>query len=532
MKLRTVQFALVAMTIVITSRSVWAVEPDAPQTLITQEEAIMLGVQMKLRALPETKEFGESADRSALSDYYATRARSTLWVDSNGLTDRAKKLVEEISKGNSWGLDVSQFDLPSRSISADGKAKLIDDELRVSLAVLKYARHARGGRMDPKELSLDIDRVPPLEDPRTVLTNLLQSPNPVAYLRNLHPKHTQFERLRTAYIRALQDERGSTSKTVDFAKTDKKPVRKPRARSTQQLSKRLLYNMEMWRWMPRQLGTRYIRANVPEYMIRVVDGDQVVHEERMVVGKVKNKTPMFSDEMETIVFHPFWGVPNSIKVKELLPGLVRGSNVLEKQGLKIKYRGREINPRSVDWRTTDIRRYDVYQPPSSRNALGIVKFLFPNRHAIYFHDTPSKQLFKRKTRAYSHGCMRVRDPLKLAEVLLGPDKGWGRSKINALVRSGPKNNQISLGKKVPVHITYFTASIDDRGRLSLFKDIYGHEKRIQMGLDGKAHLIAKPKRDLSVARRRVISTVTSNVNTNVARRSPRDQSWRRQVWGN
>ncbi len=248
----------------------------------------------------------------------------------------------------------------------------------------------------------------------------------------------------------------------------------------------------------------------------------------MVVGKVQNKTPMFSDEMETIVFHPFWNVPNSIKVKELLPSLVRGGSALEKQGLKIKLGGRDINPRSIDWSTTDIRKFHVFQPPSRRNALGIVKFMFPNRHAIYFHDTPSKQLFKKKRRAFSHGCMRVRDPLKLAEVLLGSDKGWGRSKINALVSSGPKNNQIALSEKIPVHIAYFTASIDDRGKLSLFKDIYGHEKRLQMGLDGRAHLIIKRKRNLSVARSRVISAVTSNV----ASRPSRDRSWRRRAFGN
>jgi len=494
------------------ANAAWAVEPDAPQTLITHEEAVVLGMQLRIRKLPKATEYGENSDRDALADYYTKYARSALWVDSNGLTDRAKKLLDEISKGSSWGLDVSRFDLPSHSSSAAGDTKLIDDELRVGLAVLKYARHARGGRMDPKNLSLDFDRKPPLEDPSTVLTNVLQAADPVTYLRSLHPNHPQFKRLRKAYVTALRDERGALSG------------------SKRKLSDRLLHNMEMWRWMPRELGTRYVVANIPEYKIRVMHEDRIVHEERIVVGKVQNKTPMFSDQMETIVFHPFWNVPNSIKVKELLPSLMRGGSSFQKQGLRIKLGGREINPRSIDWSKTDIRKYHVYQPPSRRNALGIVKFMFPNKHAIYFHDTPSKQLFKKKSRAYSHGCMRVRNPLKLAEVLLGPDKGWGRRKINALVSGGPKNNQIALSTKIPVHITYFTASIDDRGRLSLFKDVYGHEKRIQMGLDGKAHLIVKQKRDLNVARRRVISTVASNVN--VANRPSSDQSWRRQVLGN
>lgn len=528
MKLRRLQAALGAAAWAVAANSALAVEPDAPEKLITQEEAIVLGVQLRIRSLPKSNEHGADADRAALADYYAKHVRSALWVNSNGLTDRAKELIKEISNGSSWGLDVSRFDLPSRSTRTGGKAKLIDVELRLGLAILKYARHARGGRMDPKELSLDIDRKPPLEEPSKVLTSLLRSADPVAYLRNLHPNHPQFERLRNAYVKALQEERGSVTKPIELDDPNKKRVRKDRSRSKRKLSKRLLYNMEMWRWMPRELGTRYVVANIPEYKIRVLHGDRIVHEERMVVGKVQNKTPMFSDEMETIVFHPFWNVPNSIKVKELLPSLVRGGSALEKQGLKIKLGGRDINPRSIDWSTTDIRKFHVFQPPSRRNALGIVKFMFPNRHAIYFHDTPSKQLFKKKRRAFSHGCMRVRDPLKLAEVLLGSDKGWGRSKINALVSSGPKNNQIALSEKIPVHITYFTASIDDRGKLSLFKDIYGHEKRLQMGLDGRAHLIVKRKRNLSVARSRVISAVTSNI----ASRPSRDRSWRRRAFGN
>ena len=132
-----------------------------------------------------------------------------------------------------------------------------------------------------------------------------------------------------------------------------------------------------------------------------MNGDRVVHSERMIVGKTKHKTPIFSDEMETVVFRPFWNVPNSIKVKELLPKLLRGGT-LRRQNLKLALGKREINPASVNWATTDIRRYHVFQPPGRRNALGQVKFLFPNKHAVYFHDTPTKRLFKRQARAFSH----------------------------------------------------------------------------------------------------------------------------------
>lgn len=530
MKFRNLPFAMGTIAIIGSTTTASAIEPDAPVALITREEAIVFNMNRRIDRLPRPKEYGEKADRRALIAYYAERRRSPLWVDGDGLTDRAKRAIDEIAKAGSWGLDVSRFDLPDGS-TPTGARSLIEDELRLSVAALRYARHARGGRMDPKQLSLDIDRRPPLESPLTVLTSLATSSDPASYLRSLHPNHTQFIKLRNAYVRALQEEANGESDITGGAESEtRKSKRSRRSNSARQRAKRLLYNMEMWRWMPRDLGSRYVIANIPEYRIRVMNGDRIVHEERMVVGKVQNKTPMFSDEMETVVFHPFWNVPNSIKVKELLPGLVKGSGIMEKQGLKIKFRGQDINPRSINWSTTDIRNYHVYQPPSRRNALGVVKFLFPNKHAIYFHDTPSKHLFKRKSRAYSHGCMRVRNPLKLAQVLLGPDKGWTGRRIRSLVNDGPKNNQIALNNKVPVHIVYFTARIDAKGQLSLFKDVYGHEERIQMGLDGKAHLIVKPKRDLDEARRKVVSSVASNVAA--ASRPPRDQSWRRRVFGN
>src|SRR5690606_26089288 len=163
---------------------------------------------------------------------------------------------------------------------------------------------------------------------------------------------------------------------------------------------------------------------------------ETIHSERLIVGKPDTQTPIFSDEMETIVFHPFWGLPNSIKVKEILPGLIRGTNVLARNDLRIQYRGRDINPASVDWRRTDIRNFHVYQPPSERNVPAVVKFLFPNKRPVYMHDTPTKHLFNSSRRMFSHGCLRVRAPLKFAELLLSQDKGWDRARVDWLVKRG------------------------------------------------------------------------------------------------
>ena len=187
-------------------------------------------------------------------------------------------------------------------------------------------------------------------------------------------------------------------------------------------------------------------------------------------------------------------MPESIKKNEILPNLARGNiGVLERQNLRVSYRGRDINPATVDWTKADMRKFHVYQPPGASNALGIVKFRFPNKHDVYMHDTPSKSLFNATVRAFSHGCMRVRDPLKLAELVLAEDRGWTASRVTAAVRSGPKDNQINLTAKVPVHMTYFTAWVDDDGTSEAFGDIYGHESRIALGIAGKSHLIKQER---------------------------------------
>ncbi|MFY0610655.1 MAG: L,D-transpeptidase family protein, partial [Hyphomicrobiaceae bacterium] len=156
-------------------------------------------------------------------------------------------------------------------------------------------------------------------------------------------------------------------------------------------------------------------------------------------------------------------------------------------------------------------------------------FMFPNKHAVYFHDTPSKYLFKKKYRAYSHGCMRVRDPMKMAAVLFGEDRGWTQAKIDELAKSGVNNRQIRLNKKIPVHVTYFTARANQDGEIELVNDVYGHEKLIQKGFDGRAHTIVKPNRSLDKYLRDRVGR--SEVATNRVRRQ-RSREWMRNIWNN
>ena len=194
---------------------------------------------------------------------------------------------------------------------------------------------------------------------------------------------------------------------------------------------RLAVNMEKWRWMPDDLGAIYVWDAVPEQVTRVFRDNQKVLEEKIIVGKPQNATPIFSADMLFVIFHPEWGVPDGIKSNELAPQMRRAaaassgwfssgdgaSSVLRAHGLRVSYNGSPVNPDSIDWNSADVRRFSFTQPAGPKNVLGNVKFRFPNKHDVYMHDTPERQLFNGPSRAFSHGCMRVQNPLHLAEVL-------------------------------------------------------------------------------------------------------------------
>lgn len=520
-----------------------AVEPQAPEKLITAEEAVLIAIRSRLTNAkvakrPTQTEKGAAIDRAGLAKFYATlgeqadqgaEAGRPLWVNGTGLTEQARAALREVNNSAEWGFSPDHFDMPEHAFNgteALSSRALVQLEMKTSLTILKYARFARGGRMDPTDLSLDIDRKSPLLPANEVLRGAHQAADVGAFLQGLHPKHDQFVKLRAAYLKALEDEADGIATIADEGAGNGKKRRKSRNRTL--LSKRLLYNMEMWRWMPEDLGNVYVMPNIPEYRIRVIKNGRIIHSERIVTGKVANKTPVFSDELETIVFRPNWGIPNSIKVKEILPKILGGKGI-ERQGFRVQSAGRDIDPRTVNWSRVDIRNYHIYQPPGRRNALGLVKFLFPNKHAVYFHDTPSKYLFKKKKRAYSHGCMRVRDPMKMAAVIFGEDRGWGQAKINEIAKSGVDNRQIRLNKKIPVHVTYFTARANQDGEIELVNDVYGHEKLIQKGFDGRAHTIVKPNRSLDKYLRDRIGR--SEVADNRSRRK-RSRAWMRNIWDN
>jgi murein L,D-transpeptidase YcbB/YkuD len=234
--------------------------------------------------------------------------------------------------------------------------------------------------------------------------------------------------------------------------------------------------------MPEDLGDYYVRVNIPNFNLDIYKNGKVFYTTRIVVGKPTNQTPIFSDEIEHVIVNPTWNVPASIATKEMLPQLQANPAALNGYQVfaNIGGRFRVVNPYSIDWRNVDMRKIQIKQPPGERNALGSVKFMFPNPYAVYLHDTPSKSLFQRDYRAYSHGCMRVMDPWSFADALLTYDPNVNASAIQKLV-GGPER-QINLTRHIPVHITYFTAWVDDDGKLQVRGDVYGHDRRMEKAL--------------------------------------------------
>jgi murein L,D-transpeptidase YcbB/YkuD len=340
------------------------------------------------------------------------------------------------------------------------------------LAILKYARFARGGRVKPSELSNLLDQAPPLREPAKVLAEVTSAVSPEAYLRSLHPRHEQFQRLHQALLEARAG--ASRGKPVNNAKIQ-----------------RILINMERWRWMPEDLGTLYVWNNVPEFILHVVKDGKVIHSDKILVGKLDYATPIFSANMQTIVFNPEWTVPETIVRENLLPNLRHGgwfggsTAILREHGLQVNYDGRRVDPSSINWNSVNIARVSFTQPPGPDNVLGKLKFLFPNKHVVYMHDTIKRELFNQPMRAEGHNCIRVADPPKLAALLLAEDKGYELSKIEDLLAHG-NNTAVRLDHPVPVHITYFTALVDDSGNLVTFADVYGLDKKISAVLLGKS----------------------------------------------
>lgn len=441
-------------------------------------------LKARLDLIPDTGSDEEKNERAALIAFYGARGYQALWTDDKGFTADANAVVQVFGAAGEWGLEPADFVAPKIAAPEADAGHLSPEaqaaaEVEQSLAVLKYARYARGGRiMNPAaDLNSNLDRKPQLIAPAKVLDGLAAASDKSAYLTGTHPQHPQFQRLKEKYVEALA--KGAKGK--------------PNA-----LAKRIQANMEMWRWMHDDLGDMYLMANVPSYMIEIVKGGQTIHTERIVVGEIGKQTSIFTRSLKNIVFNPMWRVPESIKVHELWPSLRRGGGLMRQYGLEVETKdGRRLDWRTMDWNKLDIRDYEVVQPAGRKSVMGYVKFSFPSQHTIFMHDTPDKWMFNSKQRTLSHGCLRLRNPLRVAEIILAEDRGWDAAKVQDLAKNGPMNNEIVMEKRIRMHLAYFTAWVDDSGALKTYSDIYGHEKRVTQALEGNWTKISKGRDHLA-----------------------------------
>ncbi|MGH6866859.1 MAG: L,D-transpeptidase family protein [Methyloceanibacter sp.] len=535
-----------------------AAEPDGPAELIGRIEAVRIAIQGRIEsksgsdtaAQVALAEYYSVPDRQPLwVDENGLTARGKAVMAEIAKADEYGLRTADYTLPSSDGFD---------GTGSGATDWLADAEVQISRATLGYAKDARGGRLNPQHLSKNLDPVLASPNPSEVLGSISFRADPAAYLRSFQPDHPQFEALRQALLEARGGKVKETPKpdvvvipegpALKFGVEDPQValLRKrldvavqsganenlfdkdvleavkrfqlaqggradgvvgpgtrrmlngqaaPQQIGGQAKINSLLVNMERWRWLPRDLGPFYVTVNIPEFMLRVVEDRKPIHETRVVTGKPDKQTPVFSDEMEEIVFNPYWNVPNSIKTEEIAPYLRAGggffgggwdTSVLRRHNLRIRgYNGRDIDPDMVDWGRTDIRRYELYQPPGPGNVLGTMKFVFPNKHDVYMHDTTQKYLFAQNVRAESHGCMRVQHPDQVASILLKHDQGWSLARVASAIQ-GRDDNHIALNQRIPVYITYFTAKVNDDGSVSTYRDLYGHDARMIAALNGNA----------------------------------------------
>jgi len=291
--------------------------------------AVIERIRSKLKD-PNLRSKNDPADLAALEAFYGNSSAAPLWITDMGLSAKGQSALFEIENADDWGLDAAAFELPPAFDLPGGPNEEAATEIRLDLAILKYARFARGGRLKPRELSAVFDQAPPLQDPKKVLVEITVASSPNGYLQSLHPKHEQFVRLREALLRM----RGGEDSDGVKAQGNQADIRQ-----------RIIMNMERWRWMPAELGPLYVWSNTPEFMLYVVKDGKAIFADKTQVGTATDPTPVFSAEMSTIVFNPEWTAPPSVLVKSLLPRLRKGNySILDKYAFSSKLSGQPSEP--------------------------------------------------------------------------------------------------------------------------------------------------------------------------------------------
>jgi L,D-transpeptidase YcbB len=471
--------------------------------------------------------FDRKAERASVEKFYVARDYAPIWTQGGKLTGSGKGVMSRLKDAASDGLNAADYPVPDFAAATTADA-LADAELKLTASMLDYARHAQSGRMHWSQVSGDIQYPEHPTDPAEVLANVTSAKDASVALDSYNPPHKLYLALKKklAELRGqgdgpmvqiadgpalkytpartknqpaieVEDERvpqlraklglensGDTRYDAKVAEAVRKFQATAELKPTGVLDDRtikainspkrdrqidtIVVNMERWRWLPRDLGSpaignAYVILNIPDYTLKVMQNGAQVWTTRVVTGQPGiHATPLLTETMKFITVNPTWNVPPSIIYNEYLPALQQDPSVLERMGLKLEHN-----------RDGSIH---ISQPPGERNALGRIRFNFPNKFLVYQHDTPDKQLFAKEDRAFSHGCMRVQNPDQYASVLLNitePNAHYTADKIRGMY--GHSEIDLKFPTPIPVNITYQTAFVDDDGNLQLRKDVYGRD---------------------------------------------------------
>ena len=474
-------------------------------------------------------------ERAQIEAFYSSRNFAPLWIGNGAANDRAKAAIAYLARVDADGLEPADYPVPVFKDGLDTDA-LTEAELRLTQTVLTYARHALQGRVHYTRVAADIDFELAKFDPAEVLGKIADAKDITATLDSFEPQQPGYKALKaklaetrtskpsgvkripsgpvlklgkdkkgnaivmddqrvpllrerlsiegdatsTAYDKAVADAVATFQKShglpangqLTAATVD--AINGPRRDNDAEI---ISINMERWRWLPRELGRTYVMVNVPDFSLRLVDNGKLYWSTRIVAGKPSQATPMTSAEMKFITVNPTWNVPPSIIKNEYLPALQQDPDALNRIGLKVVH-----NPDGT------VR---IYQPPGDRNALGRIRFNFPNKFLVYQHDTPDKNLFAHDRRAYSHGCMRVQDPLMYGEKILSlvlPEEHYTQERLRRMFGGAEVN--INFPRNIPVHLTYQTAFVNDAGNLVIRDDVYGRDAKMLAILKGAERKVA------------------------------------------
>lgn len=254
--------------------------------------------------------------------------------------------------------------------------------------------------------------------------------------------------------------------------------------SAEERAHMIALNLERWRWLPDDLGERYVEVNLPAFTLTAVDGERVSEKMKVVVGKQGWGTPVLTETMEHVVVNPYWNVPASILKADILPKLRKNPSYLVEENMEVVRPGSN-EPVDVGAAELASGDYRVRQKPGPGNALGRIKFMFPNHHNVYLHDTPADYAFDRTYRNLSHGCVRVERPIALADFVFAGDSRWNGPEIERLIQTR-KHQTIPLERQIPVYFLYWTAFVEDDGEVQFRPDLYGYDEKHTRALEGRA----------------------------------------------